>query len=208
MPNFIIISDPPYGMRLDADYSEMKGWHKGKKYDNVIGDHEDFDYSVFAWIKAKEVILFGADYYVETLPNYGKDGSWMVWDKRVDESKDKMFGSGFEMIWSKVRHKRRIYRKQWAGFMGDKEARNRVHPTQKPTELISDLIKEFMDEGDIVLDLFLGSGSTLIACENLNRICYGMEIDPKYCDVIIKRYIDKTGQDAVRLHDGKKWGEV
>ena len=199
MPNIVIISDPPYGMRLDADYSEMKGWHKGKKYENVIGDHQDFDYSVFAWIKAKEIILFGADYYVETLPNHGKDASWMVWDKRVDESKDDMFGSGFEMIWSKIRHKRKIYRKQWAGFMGDKEARNRVHPPQKPTELIGMLIKEFTDEGCIVLDLFGGSGSTLIACEQLNRKCYMMEISPVYVQVIINRWQNLTGKKAKKL---------
>ena len=195
MSKIIIISDPPYGMDVDTDYSSMTGWATGKKYDKVLGDNKPFSFDVFAQIKADEVIVFGADYYVETLPNFGKDGSWMVWDKRVDESKDAMFGSGFEMIFSKIRHKRKIYRKQWAGFMGDKDARNRVHPTQKPVDLIVSLIKDFSDEGDIIIDLFGGSGSTLIACEQLNRTCYMMEIDPKYCDVIRKRYAKFIGKE-------------
>jgi len=62
-----------------------------------------------------------------------------------------------------------------------------VHPTQKPVELISYALFNSSKAEDIVLDLFLGSGSTLIACEKTNRICYGMELDPKYVDVIIKR---------------------
>ena len=61
----------------------------------------------------------------------------------------------------------------------------------------------------IVIDAFLGSGSTLIACEQTNRICYGMEIEPYYIDVIIKRYIDYTGRgDVIRIKDNKKWVEL
>ncbi|WP_291395493.1 DNA modification methylase, partial [Acinetobacter sp.] len=63
-----------------------------------------------------------------------------------------------------------------------------VHPTQKPVSLSARAIQSSVEQGDIVLDLFLGSGSTLIACEQTNRICYGMELDPKYVDVIRKRY--------------------
>lgn len=189
----MVFTDPPYGMRLDADYSGMKGWATSKKYSNVIGDHSDFNddfiniiFSMFDYVKEK--FLFGGDYYVNLLPNFGKDGAWIVWDKRVDENKDKMFGSGFEMLWSQEKHQRRILRGQWAGFMGDKEARNRVHPTQKPTKILNEIIQEYSSSDQLVVDLFLGSGSTLIACEQTNRICYGMELDQKYVDVIRKRY--------------------
>ena len=198
---YCILTDPPYGMKLDADYSGMKGWHQGKKYEQVIGDEKDFDYQQFAWINAKEEFWWGADYYVETLPSFGKDGSWMVWDKRVDESKDKMFGSGFEMLWSKVKHQRRLLRQMWAGFMGDAEASKRVHPTQKPSKLMAGLVNEFTVVGDIVLDLFLGSGSTLIACEQTGRICYGSEIDPKYCSVILDRWMKLTNKMAFLVED-------
>lgn len=66
------------------------------------------------------------------------------------------------------------------------------HPTQKPLELCSYLIENFSKLNDAIIDLFLGSGSTLIACEKTNRICYGMEIDPWYCTVILQRYLDYT----------------
>jgi DNA modification methylase len=74
-----------------------------------------------------------------------------------------------------------------------------VHPTQKPVELISYAIHNSSKADDIVMDLFGGSGSTLIACEKTNRICYMSELDPKYCDVIIKRYEDYTGQKALKI---------
>ena len=73
-----------------------------------------------------------------------------------------------------------------------------LHPTIKPIELINRALMNSSEIDDLILDLFLGSGSTLIACEKTNRICYGMEIDPKYVDVIIKRWEDYTGQKAVK----------
>ena len=74
------------------------------------------------------------------------------------------------------------------------------HATPKPIALCSRGIKSSSREGEIVLDLFGGSGSTLIACEQLNRKCYMMELDPKYCDVIIKRYENLTGKKAVKMN--------
>lgn len=72
---------------------------------------------------------------------------------------------------------------------------SKLHPTMKPIELISKAINNSSKQDDIILDLFLGSGSTLIACEQTNRVCYGMEIDPKYCDVIRKRYAKFIGKE-------------
>lgn len=74
------------------------------------------------------------------------------------------------------------------------------HPAMKPVKLIARLIKNSSRQEELVLDLFGGSGSTIIACEQLNRICYMMELDPKYCDVIIKRWETLTGQKAVLLN--------
>ena len=82
------------------------------------------------------------------------------------------------------------------------------HPTQKPVGLIVRALTNTSKAEDIILDLFLGSGSTLIAAEKTGRICYGMELDPKYVSVVIQRYIDYTGGNAVRLSDGKDWSEV
>ena len=77
---------------------------------------------------------------------------------------------------------------------------NYVHPTQKPVALIGRALKNHRDV-KTVLDLFGGSGSTLIGCEQLDRICYTMELDPKYCDVIVKRWETLTGQKAVLIND-------
>lgn len=81
----------------------------------------------------------------------------------------------------------------------DKPTRNAEHPTMKPIDLLVKLIKNSSKENDLVLDLFGGSGSTLIAAEQTNRICYMMELDPKYCDVIIKRWETLTNQKAKLL---------
>ncbi len=79
--------------------------------------------------------------------------------------------------------------------------RSETHPTMKPVLLIECMLKNSSKVGQVVLDAFGGSGSTLIACEKLGRKCYGLEIDPHYCDVIIKRWEDFTGRKA-ELSDG------
>lgn len=78
----------------------------------------------------------------------------------------------------------------------DKPTRNAEHPTMKPIDLLVYLIKNSSKENNLIVDLFGGSGSTLIAAEQTKRICYMMELDPKYCDVIIKRWETLTGQKA------------
>lgn len=212
----MVLSDPPYGMLLDTDFSDIKGRMKsigrkkhtqGNKYDKVIGDNEDFTpelittfFENFAY--CKEMFLFGADYFAEILPNKN-GGSWLVWDKRKESQADAI-GSEFELCWSKSKHKRRMLRHDWFGFLSSQngaDARNRVHPTQKPVTLLADIIEQWGNRCNNIVDLYGGSGSTLIACEQLDRTCYMMELDPKYCDVIIKRWEDFTGEKAVLIND-------
>jgi len=82
------------------------------------------------------------------------------------------------------------------------------HPTQKPVELAERAIGDFTDSGDKVVDSFLGSGSTLIACEKTKRTCYGMELSPEYCDVIVTRWQDYAGKQATLDGDGRTFAEV
>jgi DNA modification methylase len=180
----------------------------------VIGDHNDFSpdliQTVFANFEyCKEIFLWGADYYSDLLPNRN-DGSWIVWDKRGDDSADKMFGSTFELCWSRNRHKRDMARVKWAGIFGmEKEHdKKRVHPTQKPSALIEWFFDKWGSKGDTVADLYGGSGSTLIAAEKTNRQARLMELDPKYCDVIVKRWQDFTGKIAVHAETGQPFAEV
>ena len=81
-----------------------------------------------------------------------------------------------------------------------KPQKSDLHPTMKPIALIANALENSSKENDIVLDLFGGSGSTLIACEQLGRRCYMMELDPRYCDVIIKRWEGLTGEKAVKVN--------
>lgn len=83
----------------------------------------------------------------------------------------------------------------------DRPTKSKEHPTMKPIELICEALQNSSVKNNIVLDIFGGSGSTLIACEQLDRICYTMELDPKYCDVIIKRWEALTGEKAVLIND-------
>ncbi len=211
----MVLSDPPYGMCLDTDFSGAVGslgslgrkrGTRGNKYDKVIGDNDDFKpelittfFENFAY--CKEVFLFGADYFAEFLP-YKNDGSWLVWDKRKESQADAI-GSEFELIWSKNKHKRRMLRHDWFGFLSSqnsKDAQHRVHPTQKPVSLLVDIIDQWGKDCNVIVDLYGGSGSTLIACEQRNRVCYTAELDPKYCDVIIKRWENFTGKKAKKIN--------
>ena len=214
----MIYTDPPYGMNLDTDFSGMKnhldfaqdkGFVGGKKYAQGIVDDftpEMID-TVFA-VDADEVFLWGADYYAELLPDRNA-GAWIVWDKRAngnddiaeDYASDKMYGSCFELCWSKKKHKRDIARVKWAGVFGTEQEpdRRRFHPTQKPVGLSTWFIERYSKAGQVVLDLFGGSGSTLLACEQTGRRCFTMELDPHYVDVIVQRWETMTGQQAVLM---------
>ena len=205
----MVFTDPPYGMFLDASYDKMfsndKSHRKtGNRFDNVKGDHEDFNpdfinniFGLFGY--CKEIFLWGADYYSEHLVDKNS-GSWTVWDKRCNDQMDKVVGNTFELCWSKAKHKRMVARIMWSGHhgMAKDDTKKRVHPTQKPVELINWFFDCYpLKEKNKVVDLFLGSGSTLIACEKTNRKCYGMELDEGYCDVIVKRWQEYTGQTAI-----------
>ena len=206
----MVFTDPPYGMFLDTDWSNLKNTYvfgkvESKKYKKVIGDNQDFQPDLINTIFAnfnycKEIFLWGADYYSEFLPDKN-NGSWVVWDKRLNDSADKIFGSCFELCWSKNKHKREIARVKWAGPFGTEKEhdKKRVHPTQKPTLLVEYFFDKWCKDFLTVVDLYGGSGSTLIAAERTNRHAYLMELDSKYCDVIIKRWEDFTGNTAKRV---------
>jgi len=83
-----------------------------------------------------------------------------------------------------------------------------LHPTVKPVSLVSDALLDCSAPGNLVLDSFLGSGSTLIAAERSGRVCYGLEIDPLYVDTIIRRWQRETGQDAIDAEHKRRFVEL
>jgi DNA modification methylase len=197
----MVFTDPPYGMKLDTDYSKMPN---GKTHKAVIGDNEQYDagFLLATFAYCKEIFLWGADYYVETLHrSYPNLGSWIIWDKYSDEERigllDGRFGSAFETCWSKTQHKRELARVLVKTNYTAKGDETRVHPTQKPVALAEWFFERWGKAGDLVADLYGGSGTTLIACEKTSRHCRMMELDPAYVDVIVKRWEDFTGNTAV-----------
>jgi DNA modification methylase len=193
----MVFTDPPYGMFLDTDYKDSFGdskFRESRNYDKVIGDNQDFNKEFINTIfsnfnETKEIFIWGADYFAELLQNKN-DGSWLVWNKKTTEALQNMFGNQFELCWSKNKHKRIIYDITWSGPFGhnkQNDGEKKVHPTQKPVKLVSIFINDYLKDGTLIGDLFLGSGSTMVASHQLKRKCYGMELDPKYCQVIVDR---------------------
>lgn len=190
----MVFTDPPYGMHLDTDYTKMPESPNGAKplkHEKIKGDSNDFTeelintiFSHFAY--TKDIFIWGADYFAELLPNKN-EGSWIVWDKRVEEQFDKMIGSAFELCWSKSKHKREIARFNNTLFSGEADAKNKIHPTQKPIKLAEWFFNKWGKKNDLIVDLYLGSGTTMVASHQLNRKCYGIEFEPKYCQGIIDR---------------------
>lgn len=108
------------------------------------------------------------------------------------------------MAWTSFDKGAKLYRWLWNGLCrkGERavEGKSRVHPTQKPVGLIAEILKDFTKEDDFILDCFGGSGSTLIACEQIDRTCYMIEYEAHYVDVIIKRWETLTGEKAVLVN--------
>ena len=190
----MVFTDPPYGMNLDTDYSKMPGTNT--HYKKVIGDDKEFDMTkIFENIKSPIWYIWGADYLYKTIPNFDA-GVYIVWSKRMSDEENKVFGSAYELCWTYPKRKKEIW---FVRGINQSSERLGEHPTQKPTELCIRALKQ-NKEANIIVDIFGGSGSTLIACEQLNRQCYMMELDPHYVDVIIQRWENLTGKKAKRLN--------
>ena len=202
----MVFTDPPYGMNLDTDYSKMEGnGRKGKTYSKVIGDNEDFKDDLIKTVfdnfnYCNEIFLWGVDYYFDLIPNF-KEGNLIVWDKTLQTNGNADYNSEFELLWTKNQHKKEVIHFNWFRYFGlsAQDMKTREHPTQKPLQVITPFVEKYSKENDLIVDIYGGSGSTLIACEQLNRKCYMMELDPRYVDVIIKRWEDYTGNKAVKL---------
>ncbi len=180
----MVFTDPPYGMSY--------GGGRTKKFGMIKGDDQDPTPFYDMLKHAPEVYMWGRVENWDHLPE--KPRSTIVWKKNV-------FGLG------------RGYRGQYevcfyfGSFAGSDSnvwevARDTsyLHPTQKPIDLCMRAIKN--TDPKLILDLFLGSGSTLIACEKTKRKCFGMEIDEHYCSVILKRWEEYTGLKAERITNG------
>ena len=185
----MVFTDPPYGMSAVSKSGVLQ---KRYKTDIMNDDTNEVAINSFKlcqkmFSNAKQV-WWGANYYTECLPS---SECWIVWDKNNGASDQ----TDCELAWANFRS---VVRQ----FTMASEKKDRVHPTQKPIKLITDIIDKFEKDKrfDVIVDLFGGSGSTLIACEQLKRKCYMMELSEHYASVIIARWEKLTGKEAVKVY--------
>ena len=186
----MVFTDPPYGIKVVK--SEMVGANFGiakkGKYSEVIADDttetaKEF-YDTCISLGMEDFIIWGGNYFTDFLPF--SDG-WLIWNKRAGTDIRNTFADG-EMAWCSFHTPIRIYDQLWNGMIREGEKDKRVHPTQKPIRMLSEIITDHI-KGDLIFDGFLGSGSIMVAAHQLKRKCYGMELDPKYCQVIVDRML-------------------
>lgn len=187
-----LVTDPPYGVkertqRASAGRSKTKDGYfiHARDWPSVIGDDEPFDPKPWLAI-APQAILWGGNHYASRLPNASK---WLVWDKRQETAPDD--NADVELAWTNIGGVARMHRQLWRGICRRGEeniasAGPRVHPTQKPVALMEWCLG-FVPTARLILDPFMGSGTTGVAC--LRRECafIGIEIDPTYFETACRR---------------------
>jgi len=203
----MVYTDPPYGISIVTGNKVGGGGYVGGKknagktkfiessnFAPIAGD-DSIDVAVEAiqtikTLEAKVEIIWGGNYYANYLDN---SSCWIVWDKQNTGN----FADA-ELAWTNQKTAVRIFQHMWNGMVKASEhGQKRVHPTQKPIALAEWCYEQYGKECETVLDLFAGSGSSLIACETKKKQGFMMELSPAYCDVIVKRWEDFTGKKAI-----------
>lgn len=179
----LVLTDPPYGV---SERTNRKEVGRGKlaecnDFPPVFDDDKPFDPSHL--LRFRRLVLFGGNYYADKLPS---SPSWIIWDKRDGLTPND--NADVELAWTNLGGPARTYHHRWNGMVKDSEhGIARVHPTQKPVSLMAWIIDGRTQPGDLILDPYTGSGSTLRAAKDAGRHAIGIEIDERYCEVAARR---------------------
>jgi len=191
----MVFTDPPYGYRYESNHQKS---HKMLKNDDVI---LDFISMANQFTKKQSTLYLCTSHKVVEKWKPLIVGfiykNMIVWKKNNWSMGDLTgsFAGQYELILFASKGNPQIIGERTTDIWSFDRVPPKLHPTMKPVELIQFAFSKW--QSSKVLDLFLGSGSTLIACEKTNRKCYGLEIDEHYCDVIVKRWEDFTGKTAI-----------
>lgn len=186
----LIITDPPYGIgayktgSMGGGVLAKQSRFEPTNWDNQIPSKDIFN-EIFRI--SKNQIIFGGNYFVEYLKN---SPCWIVWDK---DNGDNNFAY-CELAWTSFDTAVRKFKFKWQGMLQEnmKDKETKFHPTQKPVALMRWILQNYTKETDLILDPFAGSGSTLVAAQNLHRNFIGIEISPEYCKIAEDRLRQQT----------------
>lgn len=185
-----IVSDPPYGIDYDPSGPTGSTWGDVKA---IHGDKHPFDPSHLLGL-VKRVVLFGANHFASRLPDSDR---WFVWDKRPDMKP--MSFADCELAWCSVPGPARMIRYVWSGANRGPERGQHWHPTQKPIEVMRWIIEVVTEPGDVVLDPYMGSGTTGIAALQCGRGFIGIEIEPRWFEAAVTRISREVDQGRLDL---------
>jgi len=189
----MVLTDPPYGIKACRGVGGF-GTSKTDKHYSGGWDTKRPDKMYFQEILriSKNAILFGGNFFADLLPQGTR---WLVWDKKGDIKFQNPY-SDCELLWTNIsKNTIKKYTFKQQGFIKDTKDK-RVHPTQKPSELIEQILLDHTKIDDLIIDPFMGSGSVGVACKRLKRKFIGVEIDKKYFEIAEKR-INEEGNKFV-----------
>ena len=209
----LVLTDPPYGIDVvqgksiggskPATFGTVGGGKvcKVHTYEKIIGDETtdtaEKSYKIYKELSDNQII-FGGNYFTDFL---NASRCWLVWDKQNTGN----FADA-ELAWTSFDKGVKLYKHLWNGMSREgnrtDEGKTRVHPTQKPVGMLQKILEDFTEAGETVLDVFGGSGSTLIACEGTGRKCFMVEMSENYCDVIRRRYTQWAKQNNKPITSG------
>ena len=233
----MIFEDAPYNVKVDGHVCGL-GKIKHKEFKMASGEMSSEEFQIFLtknfnlikefsqngslhyicmdWRHIKEIISAGSEVYddFKNLCVWNKDNGGM----------GSLYRSKYELVFifkngkgahinnielgSHGRYRTNVWDYPGVNSFGGDKDKLKFHPTVKPVEMVKDAILDVTNRGAIVLDAFLGSGSTLIAAEQAGRVCYGIELEPLYIDTTIRRWQELTGKSAIHSKTGKTYSEL